>query len=429
MDNKATRRVVATALTLLLFFPCLVDRAVAQSQHTPGLMVFPTEHHPNEPAPLRETCLYPDDWPTGWSRAFAFGNADSFWAAWTNNNQVAQCLTNLRNAGMELWVEVGVLKDHCTTAAACWNNALPILRRLENLGASQMTLVLDEPLTGSEPYASYSYVVDQTGYYIELARDEFPAVAIVLEEAYPHWPKNTLKNFYRDVNAQAINRTGWGIQYASLDHDWTQGGSKWHVFEIQQYVRAYGMGFEVIFWNAAHKSQGWEDGLIDQGEQYQAWRNIGVDPDVYAIQNWTGKPTETLSEWDQGSFTNSVRDFVHRFLPVASLEPGERLYPGQSVKSADGRFKLLYQSDGNLVLYRIGAGALWSSGTNGTSLGYAVMQGDGNLVVYDAGHRAVWASNTWGNSNALLVVQSDGNLVIYSDYYNEVLWASDTDCC
>lgn len=35
-----------------------------------------------------------------------------------------------------------------------------------------------------------------------------------------------------------------------------------------------------------------------------------------------------------------------------TLRAGEALYPDETVSSADGRFHLRYQSDGNLVLYR-----------------------------------------------------------------------------
>jgi hypothetical protein len=83
--------------------------------------------------------------------------------------------------------------------------------------------------------------------------------------------------------------------------------------------------------------------------------------------------------------------------------------------STGGRYRLVYQSDGNLVLYDSSDGtAQWNSGTGGTSAGQVAMQSDGNVVVYDAQGTAHWTTNTAGNANATLVVQSDGNLVVYS---------------
>lgn len=108
-----------------------------------------------------------------------------------------------------------------------------------------------------------------------------------------------------------------------------------------------------------------------------------------------------------------------------TLTKGQTLQPGQSRLSTDGRFRLVYQFDGNLVLYRVANGsALWSSNTGGSSAGQTAMQGDGNLVVYDQGGVARWASYT-GTSATRLVVQNDGNLVI-RDAADHPLWDSKT---
>jgi len=66
------------------------------------------------------------------------------------------------------------------------------------------------------------------------------------------------------------------------------------------------------------------------------------------------------------------------------MRPGEVLNPGQSIVSANGRFRFIYQDDGNLVLYRDGA-ALWASLTDGRGVGVCIMQADGNLVLYTRG--------------------------------------------
>src|SRR5262249_15142828 len=61
------------------------------------------------------------------------------------------------------------------------------------------------------------------------------------------------------------------------------------------------------------------------------------------------------------------------------LGANERLNPGEDLHSPDRRYRLVYQTDGNLVLYNSGGGALWSSQTSGTSAGFATMQEDGNF--------------------------------------------------
>ena len=65
------------------------------------------------------------------------------------------------------------------------------------------------------------------------------------------------------------------------------------------------------------------------------------------------------------------------------LGEGVTLGAGQFVLSPDGRFELVMQADGNLVVYAAGrTGALWASGTSGDRDASLAMQDDGNLVVY-----------------------------------------------
>lgn len=107
------------------------------------------------------------------------------------------------------------------------------------------------------------------------------------------------------------------------------------------------------------------------------------------------------------------------------LWSGQSLGQGQSRSSCDGRFTLVLQGDGNLVLYHNGVGAIWATGTNsGTSL---VMQGDGNLVLYNWAGQALWSTATNGYPDARLLVQNDGNMVVYSAS-GSPRWASNT-CC
>jgi hypothetical protein len=78
------------------------------------------------------------------------------------------------------------------------------------------------------------------------------------------------------------------------------------------------------------------------------------------------------------------------------LNPNDRLFQGQYITSADGRFTLILQGDGNLVLYKPGGRPIWATGTSGP-VTEAVMQQDGNFVLYTP-QGAIWASNTQGNN-------------------------------
>ncbi|MDH6145443.1 MULTISPECIES: hypothetical protein [Kitasatospora] len=95
---------------------------------------------------------------------------------------------------------------------------------------------------------------------------------------------------------------------------------------------------------------------------------------------------------------------------------GNCLLPGDQMVSADGAYRLVYQSDGNLVEYDQWGSALWSTSTQGHAPGKAIMQNDGNFVVYDTFQNAVWSSSTNFNCNPSanwLRLQDDANLVVY----------------
>ena len=99
---------------------------------------------------------------------------------------------------------------------------------------------------------------------------------------------------------------------------------------------------------------------------------------------------------------------------------------GTRIASPNGRFFLIFQTDKNVVLYKVtaqGDKALWHTNTANHAT-RTVMQADGNFVLYENA-KPIWASNTYGNKNATLVVQDDGNLVIYSTD-KRPLWASNT---
>lgn len=133
------------------------------------------------------------------------------------------------------------------------------------------------------------------------------------------------------------------------------------------------------------------------------------------------------------------RDFVAS--PPPEPDPFHRasgqLNPGDILFSATRAFQLIFQTDGNLVLYAIDDATLpvditqgsyskviWASNTNGSGAIRCVMQTDGNLVLYTASDAAVWASSTNGRPGAFLRCQDDGNLVIYVG--GTAVWASNT---
>lgn len=94
------------------------------------------------------------------------------------------------------------------------------------------------------------------------------------------------------------------------------------------------------------------------------------------------------------------------------------------LRSQNGKFKLIYQADGNLVIYK-GSRAIWASQTNGKPSTHLSFQADGNLVIYNY-DQTVWSSKSNTKQGKFITMQDDGNLVVYR-LDNAPIWASGTN--
>ena len=84
-----------------------------------------------------------------------------------------------------------------------------------------------------------------------------------------------------------------------------------------------------------------------------------------------------------------------------TLHPETALRPGTAATSPNSRYRLFYQTDGNLVLYGPD-GPLWDSETDGRGAGACIMQADGNLVLYGPNDEYVWDTETDNNPGSRL---------------------------
>lgn len=138
---------------------------------------------------------------------------------------------------------------------------------------------------------------------------------------------------------------------------------------------------------------------------YNGIEYTGADVEIVSAQAANAVPTGTPICPAVPTPTNKV--YTER------LSAGQQLNPGDILKSANGAHQLVYQTDGNLVIYRNGA-AVWHSHTNGQAAGFCAMQGDGNLVIYKPGGVAIWSTGTHTCQANFLAMQDDGNLVLYT---------------
>jgi surface antigen len=104
-----------------------------------------------------------------------------------------------------------------------------------------------------------------------------------------------------------------------------------------------------------------------------------------------------------------------------TLAAGQQLNASsqQYLRSSDGRYGLLMQSDGTVVLYGPGYHVLWSHHNDGAAR--LAMQADGNLVLYN-GNSALWWTGTAGTGTNRAVLQTDGNFVTYTSSNAPTWW-------
>jgi predicted heme/steroid binding protein len=110
------------------------------------------------------------------------------------------------------------------------------------------------------------------------------------------------------------------------------------------------------------------------------------------------------------------------------VSSGGRLSRGERYHSTNRQYYVIFQDDGNLVVYNSSNQPLWGADCHGKGGNRCVFQPDGNLVVYDASNAPIWASNTHGKGSGLRVLnmQDDGNLVIY-DSTGRAIWSTGTN--
>lgn len=180
-------------------------------------------------------------------------------------------------------------------------------------------------------------------------------------------------------------------------------------YEIQQLVMQ-GDGNLVLYGNGIAD---WNSGTVGNPGAYLVLQNDG---------NLVIYSSGGTALWNSSTagVPNSGLNYVTQVLANGGI-----LYPGQELSTANRQDQLIFQPDGNLVLYTNGT-AVWSSSTYHENSAELIMQGDGNLVIYNANGTAIWWSGTAGQGSSQLVIQSDDNLVMYSNETGGALWNTNT---
>lgn len=142
--------------------------------------------------------------------------------------------------------------------------------------------------------------------------------------------------------------------------------------------------------------------------------NLVLQSDGNLVHYRSGTPV-----WSSGTMTFNQINVVND-----SISTNQVLFPGQILYTADRYYRLVAQTDGNIVLYTPNR-AIWASNTFMRHYDRIVLQGDGNLVAYNGDNYPIWSSKSNGSAGNNFVLQGDGNLVLYSP--SRPVWATNTN--
>jgi hypothetical protein len=142
--------------------------------------------------------------------------------------------------------------------------------------------------------------------------------------------------------------------------------------------------------------------------------------------------SEPASSVGENGWVCSTYDVTLDDVRTDVMRPGEGLAADWPLYSTDGRYQLVFQGDGNLVLYDVASGGkreVWATHTNNKGR-LCTLEFDGNLVIWDKDRGRVWESalqpkyppRAPRGPGCTLCVQRDANVVIYNPE-NEPVWA------
>lgn len=137
--------------------------------------------------------------------------------------------------------------------------------------------------------------------------------------------------------------------------------------------------------------------------------------DTNSDHSWIVEPKRVVRARYGTTTEPSPADGSFFFPNVPTVRVGAPMRAEDCMASPSGRYQLILQTDGNLVLHD-GTKPTWSTRTHGTTPGTLAVQDDGNLVLTSGEGKLLRAIDNYGSGpdyeDRVLALQDDGNLVL-----------------
>jgi YD repeat-containing protein len=245
--------------------------------------------------------------------------------------------------------------------------------------------------------------------------------------------RTSFKSFRYDRLGQLVNTIEPGSYGVSIFSDSNYQGSS-RAFTVGDYnLSQLGIGNDVL--SALSVKQGWTVTLYADSNFTGATRTITSN--TASLPEFNDQ-TSSLRITAAGNLAvNNTQMRYNAFGELVSkgLVGNDVMWPGdlradQSIVSANGRYQLVMQPDGNLVTYDLqnNRKAMWNAGTlNNSGARFSFQGSDGNLVIYKSDGTGLWNAGTQNDAeskNGFLRLQNDGNLVLYNASGSRAIWSS-----
>jgi hypothetical protein len=298
------------------------------SAHAQWMSLIPRSEFGGFPQTFLDACLNMNQWPTPGGVTNSLGSfaGDLGTGANQDPGSMAACFTNMRNAGLELSIEAAALQPPgtpggCGLGQDCFNWLAPILDQLIALGAPQINIRMQEPLTDARNVGyPDNDAVNQTVIFMQNLRNNYPGIKITSVEAYPYINGTWIRWWMGAINEACANAGIAHPDAIELDHDIVLSGTSNDVFNdiqsTQNIAHLYGWQFNVIFCAmvADPSDYNFFTQLLFRG---QAYMQHGVIPDNYIIESWEHtSPTFTVPETSPYTFMYDAAQFrLQGFFP------------------------------------------------------------------------------------------------------------------